>query len=247
MTAGESNTGTDLFTPFGWVNIRRRWWVNFQCLFTDVRYRQISAVTANKELEVIKHLLSKACIWGALDDNPAREVRKLPVAARTRYVTNEEYRATYVLASPTLQIAMDLALLTGLRRGDLLALTRDSLTDEGILVATAKTGKSLLIQWTPVLVSVIDRAKGLPPHVRRFIIATRHGKAYTSAGFNANWQRLMRRCDKAGVDRFQFKDLRAKSASDDDAQAATERLGHTSWHTTQKFYRRAPAKVWPLR
>ena len=34
MTVGESSTETDLFTLFGWVTIRCRWRVTFQCRFT---------------------------------------------------------------------------------------------------------------------------------------------------------------------------------------------------------------------
>jgi integrase len=39
-----------------------------------------------------------------------------------------------------MQIAMDLALDTGQRRGDLLALTRAQLTDKGIAFRQGKTG-----------------------------------------------------------------------------------------------------------
>ena len=50
-----------------------------------------------------------------------------------------------------------------------------------------------------------------------------------------------------GVTRFTFHDLRAKSASDDILQSASERLGHTSVETTKRVYFRKPMKVKPLR
>ena len=46
---------------------------------------------------------------------------------------------------------------------------------------------------------------------------------------------------------FRFNDLRAKSASDDTLEAASERLGHTNLRTTQDFYRRKPSRVRPLK
>jgi len=134
----------------------------------------VAGGSLNQEIEALRHLLRMACEWDILVENPAGEVSKLPEPKRQRYVTDDEYRAVYALASPMIQVAMDLALLTGPRRCDL--------TDDGALVARAKTGRAVLIRWTRPLNSIIDRAKGLPPHVCRPIIATRYGKAYDGGG-----------------------------------------------------------------
>ena len=166
---------------------------------------------------------------------------------RERYVEDSEYQAIYALASPMMQVAMDLAVLTGLRRGDLLELTRDNLTDEGILVRTSKTGKALLIEWSDELRQVVERARKIKPQVRMPLLCTRNGTAYTAGGFNANWQRLMRKAAKRGLARFHFHDLRAKSASDDTLEAATKRLGHMDVRVTERVYRRRPTRVKPLR
>jgi hypothetical protein len=53
--------------------------------------------------------------------------------------------------------------------------------------------------------------------------------------------------EKKAIERFQFKDLRAKSSSDDDLQSATARLGHADTAITKKHYRRLPERVKPLR
>ena len=53
--------------------------------------------------------------------NPVRTLERTPKGKRTRYVTDAEYDAVYTLANERMRIAMDLALLTGQRRGDLLA------------------------------------------------------------------------------------------------------------------------------
>jgi integrase len=50
-----------------------------------------------------------------------------------------------------------LALLTGLRQGDLLPLEKRHLTDEGIDIVTANTHKRLIIEWSPELRGIIDR------------------------------------------------------------------------------------------
>jgi integrase len=149
------------------------------------------------------------------------------------------------------QCAMDLAVLTGLRPGDLLSLTRANLTDDGIEIATSKTGKALLIEWSPSLRTAVKKAQAQPPQVRQALICNKQGKPYTVDGFNTIFYRAMGKAisdpDNALTERFQFRDLRAKSASDDTAEAASKRLGHASPAITEKIYRRKAERVKPLR
>lgn len=215
--------------------------------YRNARARR-NATTANRELELIKHLFRMAVQWGVVNDNPAREVSKTKLPKRTRYVKDSEYQAVYMVAPPMVRVAMDLAVLTGLRRADLLALTRQDLIDEGISVRTRKTDKPLIIEWSQALRQVVTDALRLPPHVRQPIIANRRGKAYTGDGFGANWRRAMKKALERDLEEpFRFHDLRAKSASDDTAEAATKRLGHMDARTTERYYRRKPARVKPLK
>lgn len=216
--------------------------------FRDRLQARSGVVQANQHLALLKHVCTKAIEWGALATNPARDVRKNPVRARTRYVTDAEMAAVRDMASPMLRCAIDLALLTGLRRGDLLTLTRAHCQDEGIHVATSKTGRVLVIEWSAELSAVVEAAKRIKPHFRQHILATRSGRPFSSSGFSTAWQRLMVETKKAGIERFHFHDLRAKSASDSaDLVAASERLGHSSLDLTRRVYRRKPLKVTPLR
>lgn len=115
-------------------------------------------------------------------------------------MSEAEYAAAYQLMNPMTQCAMDLAVLTALRPGDLLALTRANLTDDG---------------------------------------------------FNTIFYRAMGKAIKdenSGLrERFQFRDLRAKSASDDTAEAASKRLGHADPKITERIYRRKAERAKPLR
>jgi integrase len=49
------------------------------------------------------------------------------------------------------------------------------------------------------------------------------------------------------TERFQFHDLRAKSASDDTTEAASKRLGHADPKITERVYRRKADRAKPLR
>jgi integrase len=126
------------------------------------------------------------------------------------------------------------------------------MTDDGILVTPSKTedtsGVSLMFEWTPALRKVVKNALSQRPQVRRYIICGHNGKRYNDSTFSNAWARLQRKYAAAGNERFQFKDLRTKSASDEpDARTASTRLGHSSQATTDKFYRMRPKIIRPLR
>jgi integrase len=208
------------------------------------------AVQANHHLKTLKHLLKVATEWGAISHNPAREVSKLKVKPRERYVTDEELAAVRAKAAPMVQVAIDLAVLTGLRRGDLLSLTKDHLKNDGIHIMTAKTGRGLIIAYSPELTAVLERAKLMKPHFRKALIANRQGKAFTGSGFATLWRRAMVKVYPKGreAERYTFNDLRAKSASDTvELAEASARLGHSTTAVTKRHYVRKPAKVKPLR
>jgi integrase len=128
------------------------------------------------------HVFTKAIEWGVAEKNPCREIRKERAKPRRRYVSEAEYAAAYKVMTPMAQCAMDLALLTGLRPGDLLRLTRANLTDDGIEVATSKTGKRLLIEWSEALRSTVKRALAQIPQVRQPIAATSRARRTRSMG-----------------------------------------------------------------
>ena len=204
---------------------------------------------ARQETTLLHHVFVKAIRWGAASTNPAQGVEKPKSKPRMRYVTDREFMAVRELASPQLKVAMDLALLTALRRGDLLSLTRDNLTEDGLLVHTRKTGKALLIQYTPTLEKVLAESKKLKPQVPgHFLIRNMQGKPYTGSGFATNWQRLMKKAAKNSIEKFSFHDIRSKSASDSDSlQEASERLGHSSTSLTKRTYYRKALSVKPLK
>jgi integrase len=122
------------------------------------------------------------------------------------------------------------------------------LTDEGIDIVTAKPGKRLILEWSPELRAVIERAFDISPRVRQFVICNRQGKRHTSDDFRTMWDRLIRRAGETKViaERFTFHDIRAKSLSDDTAAAAAIRSGHSDPKVTNTIYRSKPSPAKPL-
>jgi integrase len=170
-----------------------------------------------------------------------------PGSPRRAQVTLPQVEAVKSLASERMRIAIDLAVCTGQRRGDLLALKREQLTDEGIIFRQSKTGAGVLIEWSHDLQAIVARAKALSPQIPAdYLIRKRDGRPYTEDGFSAIWQRLMAKHVKAGGIRFSFHDLRSVSA---DGAATPEearaRLGHASVVTTRRHYLRGLTKAKP--
>lgn len=215
--------------------------------FMDVSKGKIQR---NRQLAVLSCAFSEAVgRWYWTDRNPCRDVKRHSSRPRDRYVTNEEYDSFKRCVPLRIKLAMDLALLTGQRQGDILRMTWQQVDREAarIRVRQTKTGKRLAVNITPAVAEILDRCANLTP-VGETVIRTRGGARYTSEGFRAIWQRYMRRWVTHGNERFTFHDLRAKSASDSETiDAAYQRLGHTSMSMTRRAYDRGERLVEPLR
>jgi len=214
--------------------------------YMDARGRKAKQ-RANHEKGVLSLALRHAIRWGLIERNPCREVPNFPSPPRDRYVTDEEFGAIRALMPRRVQAAMDIAVMTGLRQGDILDLTNANLKADGIHTRHSKTGKKIIYEWTPALRAAVALAKADRPknHVCPYVISTRDGGRYTRDGFKAIWQRKMRDALKDGViaERFTFHDLRAKAGSE--SKHGQRLLGHQSATTTRRIYERKPDKVRP--
>lgn len=204
-------------------------------------------VSANREIKgTFSDVFQHAIRWGMTERNPCRLVARNAERPRTRYVTDAEYTAVYSTMPASVQCAMDIAIATGLRQGDILKLRLGDWTEAGLLVKTGKTGRVLLFERTPELAATIARCRSLPSKVSTLaIIYNREGQHYTSGGFQAMWKRKMTDALKAGliVDHFTFHDLRGKAGS----ESSDDRLlGHQNSATLNRHYKRAPVKVTPI-
>lgn len=207
-----------------------------------------------RQLAVLSAAFTQAVsywFWG-LERNVLKDVKRPKSKPRTRYVTDTEFNAVKAIAPLRVKLAMDLALITGQRQGDLLSLKWSQIVDDSIQFHQAKTGKKLAIVITAKLEEVLDRCWQLDNGGKdgnEYVLTRRRGGRYVSEGFRALWQRTMKKAMKLGAikERFTFHDLRAKSGSDAKSlQEAFERLGHSSIAMTRRCYDRAIRKVQAL-
>lgn len=205
-------------------------------------------VRANRERALFSHVFNFARQCGYTDaPNPCAGVKGHKETGRDRYVEDDEFVAVWNKAHYTVQDAMDLAHLTGQRPADLLKLNRSDIQNGLLLFTQNKTGTKLRIEITGELHDLIERILR-----REHKIAGGDALLQDGSGQRLTYGALRSRFDKAreaaGVS-FQFRDIRAKTATDTDNLAhAQQLLGHKTRAMTEHYTRqRKGEKVSPLK
>lgn len=203
------------------------------------------AATGNHLLTTLRLIFQWAMDREIVLHNPCLSVKRLPAGQRDRLITWHEYQAIYAKAPDWIQIIMDLCYLTGQRIGDVLKIEYGHLQETGIFFEQEKTGKKLIVAWTPELRAVAERARKLQYSVKsvKYLVAGRAG----TKRFHSNvWRHFKLAARAAGVPDVTLHDLRAMSGTEADREGknATELLGHTDAHTTRIYLRdKAPKQV----
>lgn len=212
---------------------------------------QTSKVRANREISLLSHIFSYGMRWGAINSNPCIGVAKHKEKGRDRYIMDNEFEGVKNIAGELIATVMDFAYITALRKGDILSLKLDQITDEGIWVKQSKTGAKQLYEWSSGLRDVVNRAKALKRPIRGlYLFCNRQGKPYTDSGFKAMWNRVQVKWAEQGGNRFTFHDIRAKALTDAknlgmDAQTLA---GHSSAAMTEHYIKQREFKrVIPLK
>lgn len=210
------------------------------------RRGQSSTVQANREIAVFSTIYNRAREWGyTTATNPCEGVRRHRERPRERYVTDTEYKAVWDKADQPTQDAMDLALLTGQREGDVLKM-RDTDIQGGVLyVRQNKTRAALRILVTGQLAEVITRIQTRGGRKGPLLVQTEDGQPLTEDALRKRFSKARK---AANVD-FQYRDLRAKAATDrGDLAKAQKLLGHKNRSMTEDYVRaRQGEMVEPLK
>ena len=211
---------------------------------------------ANGEVRVLSVMYTHAVSLGITEMNPCLRVKRHKVGPRDRYVEDWELDEFKRVCDDFMDCYVDLKYLTGLRQTDMLLLTFESIKENGLQVKPNKTknstGENRLFTWTPELLAVINRIKELPRlSFALHLFCAKNGKPYINeefeiTGFGYRWRKIMDKALKetALAQRFQEKDIRAKTATDadDDGQDATKILGHENSRTTKIYIRSKQVK-----
>jgi integrase len=199
-------------------------------MYLEKRKRDGHPHMGNRERAVLSAAYEFAMRQGWANGNPCRGVRRNTERPRRRYVTDAEFLDAFEAAPEPLQDALALALLTGLRQGDIRAIRREDLRQDGIYVTEAKTSKRKVVAWSDALRyfvrRALDRQERLASRpadpkkhrqarvVSQYVLTNKFGEVWTMAGLQTAFKRL--------ETDWHFHDLRAKAASD----ATHNILGH---------------------
>lgn len=213
-------------------------------------------VAANREKSLISHIWNAARAEGLTDlPNPCAGIKSFREFGRETYVYDEAFQAVWEKADLPTREAMDLAYLTGGRPADLLKIDETHLREGSIEVRQNKTGHKLRIAIEGKLATLIERIKARKRTISGVVVSTR--LIVNEEGQPLGKYALRFRFDAArtaaGIegDDFQFRDLRAKAATDKtdktkDIREAQQQLGHTSVVMTENYVRkRRGRKVMP--
>lgn len=177
--------------------------------YVTERSGKVSAYTVQKELNVLKHLLSMAVEWEIVPVNPAHGVKSPRVpAGRVRYLQPTELKELLIACPEWLQPIVALAFTTGMRRGEILGLRRldVDLRNQRILLPQTKNGEGRIVYLNRLAMTVMDSLaideKAAPT-----------AKVFSRVSPNQVSVAFKRVCKTLAVEDCRFHDLRHCAAS----------------------------------
>lgn len=211
--------------------------------YRDERLKEVSSGTVIRELAYLSSIINHARReWGINVPNPVQMVRKpQSPQARSRVLTEEEIAKLLQALEPVgrrshwTKPAVQLALETAMRRGELLSLRWENIDLQGrtAFLSDTKNGDSRTVPLSTAAVQVLQ---GLPKHISGVVIPVKF------FSLDAAFKRARKR---AGLEDVRFHDLRRTAIT-----RIAEKLpnvielaavsGHKSLMVLKRYYRPAP-------
>jgi integrase len=211
-----------------------------------------SGKTVNNYLVPLRKMLSDAVSWGFLTTNPAADVQRARVVRKEMAaLTPEQVRRLLAAAEPEYELLFRVAIFTGVRSGELLALQwRDVDWQRAQLCVRRSVWKGHIsepksargvrrIDLGPDLLATLRSAKSSSGHPNDLIFTNRNGSYIDPRNLvQRHFEPTLKR---AGLPHVRFHDLRHTFASLLIAQgrhpkAIQDQLGHASIQTTLDRY-----------
>lgn len=202
--------------------------------------------SVNREMALIGHMLTKAVEWGMLETSPLKKGKRLMFKEdnhRLRFLTEAEIEALLTASddlkiySPYLRPLVETALLTGMRRGELLSLKWEQIRNGFIYLEAAmvKSGKGRQIPINDRLAEVLKEVRRGNQLKSEYVFCDAQGKRFLQVK-----RSFASACRRAGVEDFRFHDLRHTFASrlvmrGAGLKAVQELLGHADLKMTMRY------------
>lgn len=208
-------------------------------------WRKSAPKLANNEIATFSNIWNCAREWGYTDrPNPCQGVKRYPTGKREVYIEDRIYALVYQAAGQQIRDLMDIAYLTGQRPVDVVKLHSDHIHNGILHITQQKTKAKQRFEIVGRLAEIIGRRL---PENGGYLFRNKYGRRLTRQILTAWFRDLRVRLMAAHpelqheLDTFQFRDLRAKSATDiylsSTLADAQTQLGHTSERMTQTYIR----------
>lgn len=177
--------------------------------------QSVSATTANRALELLRAIINKAIDSELIPDyNPAARITRFRLQPRDRFLSAEElsrlFAALNTLRYDTTRDALLISLLTGQRRGNVVAMRWDEVDFSQATwhIPITKNGTSHIVPLVPEVMAILDqrRARSKSPWV---FPSTRSPSGHLKKPELA-WRAVVKR---AGIKNIRIHDLRRTLAS----------------------------------
>lgn len=172
---------------------------------------------------------------------------KLP-GRKSVYIEDDILQAVYAVGCQPLRDALDLAYAIGQRPGDVLALQEGAIRDGTLSLRQTKTGTPIRIAIAGALDVVLNRIleRKRQYAVRSLsLLVDERGRRMTKSMLRGRFEKARAMVPEAA--HFQFRDLRAKAATDLREEASIEAsqalLGHASVVMTEQYTRNRQGKI----
>jgi integrase len=164
---------------------------------------RIAEQRGRRQANYVMAVVSVACEHGkehgVIRDNPVkgvkrvRRARSMPLANRPW--TEDERRIVLAEIPYQLRVPVALGMFTGLRKGDVLTLAKNSIRNSRIWRRTGKTSQQVSIPIHPDLAQILADASH---HDAITIAATTNGTPWTVTGFNSTFIKAIAKLTRSG-------------------------------------------------
>lgn len=207
-----------------------------------------SDASVNYEMAVFAHILAKAVEWGLLESNPFKKGKRLMFKVdnqRKRFLNEAEMEALLRECPRHLKPIVHTALLTGMRREEVLSLKWEQVRDDFIYLdgAMTKSGKGRQIPINESLAEVLSEVRLEKQLKSPFVFCDAQGRRFQDVKNS-----FQGACRRAGIRDFTFHDLRHTFASHLVMQGAglaavQKLLGHADIKMTMRYSHLSPGHL----
>ncbi len=168
----------------------------------DWRDGATGARTGDLRMAVVSRLFSWARGRGLTNARPTDAIERIHSADRSEIIWDDASLARLLeKSSPALAHAINLALFTGLRQGDLIRLPWSAISDVAIQLRTSKRGKPVIIPITAELRALLATI----PRKSPVVLTSATGKPWTGDGLRTAFQRAREAAKVTGLRWHDFR------------------------------------------